>query len=139
VTTGKNRLRGIDEFREEDTLAARIDQRRALNKMHDAVEAEPPTRHAEHHARAPGDEIYAPGKRWSRTKTVFLIVGLAVVGFFSLIFVTGMAEASALRCGPTNCTPDITAAQYPLPDTNDSTGAALALHGALFDPGGSPS
>ena len=79
MTDPKTRLRGIDEFREEDTLAARIDQRRALSEMHESVEAE-------RHTRAPGDEIYAPGKRWSRGKTVFLIVGLAVVAFFGMIF-----------------------------------------------------
>ena len=42
---------------------------------------------AEHHTRAPGDEIYTSGKRWSRRKTVFLIVGLTVVAFFGMIFI----------------------------------------------------
>ena len=62
MTDPKTRLRGIDEFREEDTLAARIDQRRALSRMP------------------------ASAKRWSMGKTVALIVGLAVVAFFGMIF-----------------------------------------------------
>ena len=78
MTGPKTRLRGIDEFREEDTLAARIDQRRAP-KMRDASETE-------RHTRAPGDEIYASANRWSTSKTVVLIVGLAVVAFFGMIF-----------------------------------------------------
>ena len=99
----KTRLRGIDEFREEDTLAAWIDQRRVPN---DAVEAKRPphdpdsptphpdshTHHTDSHTRAPGDEIYPSGKRWSRSKTVALIVGLVIVAFFGIIL-GGRAEA----------------------------------------------